>query len=115
MIDEMEKVLDDLKKDQYERTIVPNAYGGYTDSKKTGRGPFKQSENLEFVDVPLATPNGDILIPKMNFKITPGQNVMIVGPNGCGKSSLFRIIGNLWPHFAGTIAMPSYGNIMYVP
>jgi len=112
----MEVVLKDLRNDQYDRTIVPNAFGGFTDSKKTTRGDFKFTDKeIEFNGVPLVTPNGDLLVPALNFKIPYGTHVMIVGPNGVGKSSLFRIISNLWPHFEGTVSVPNYGDIMYVP
>jgi ABC-type uncharacterized transport system fused permease/ATPase subunit len=51
----------------------------------------------------------------MQFTINPGCHTLISGPNGCGKSSLFRILGSLWPIKAGVVKKPHFRNIFYIP
>ena len=36
-------------------------------------------------DIPIITPNGDVLIEHMTLDIAPGMHILITGPNGCGK------------------------------
>jgi ABC-type uncharacterized transport system fused permease/ATPase subunit len=73
------------------------------------------SDKIKFEGVPILSPNGDTLIPAMSFEIQPGMNLFITGPNGCGKSSLFRILGELWPVFGGRVYKPSLEKIFYIP
>nr|XP_048312603.1 ATP-binding cassette sub-family D member 3 [Myodes glareolus] len=77
--------------------------------------PFFINALFRFDHVPLATPNGDILIRDLSFEVRSGANVLICGPNGCGKSSLFRVLGELWPLFGGRLTKPERGKLFYVP
>ena len=70
---------------------------------------------LTFIDLQIAHSDGSIVIGETNTKIKKGERVLIVGESGSGKSTLFRAIAGLWPWGAGSILLPSRGEIMFMP
>ena len=110
LMDELDIVLDDLKAGKYQRTMI-------NPELVEGRGEFSYEDAvLKMSKVPILAPNGDILIKEIDFEIKSGMHLMVDGPNGCGKSSIFRIMGELWPLFAGSITKPKKStSIFYVP
>ncbi|KAK4318731.1 hypothetical protein Pmani_010280 [Petrolisthes manimaculis] len=117
-VQELLTVLKDLNTGTYQRTMVENRIpnGGMRQRLIPGAGKVVNEDNvIRFENVPLVTPNGDVLVKELNFEVKSGMNVLVCGPNGCGKSSLFRILGELWPVFGGCVTKPSAGKLFYIP
>ncbi|KAG0934350.1 hypothetical protein G6F57_009171 [Rhizopus arrhizus] len=114
-VNDLLQVFEDVKVGKYQKNLVSSVSIESNSKSLEGRGTIVQSENIEFKDVPIVSPNGDVLVPKLTFHVKPGMHLLIIGPNGCGKSSLFRILGGLWPVYGGTVHKPSHKDIFYIP
>ena len=107
LIDVFEDIVNNQFKKQMSSTANPEAM--------KSRGQLIPSDTIEFKNVPIISPTGDVLVKSLSFNVKPGMHLLIVGPNGSGKSSLFRILGGLWPIYGGEVYCPDYRKMFYIP
>jgi len=110
---EMMDVFNDVRHGKYSK-IISKANTAELKTFTGGR-VVETKDHIKFVNVPIVSPNGDVLIKSLSFEIHHGMHLMITGPNGCGKSSLFRILGGLWPAMNGLVEKPPNKDLFYVP
>lgn len=85
-----------------------------------GEVTFESGGNvIEYKEADIFTPNHSQTLAKgMSFKLTRGEDVglLITGPNGSGKTSVFRILCNLWPMKNGSVRAPQpKADVLFIP
>ena len=60
---------------------------------------------LSFNDVSYVLPNGETLFSGISFDVSRGEKAALTGPNGIGKTTLFRL--------AEKVLLPSGGSVVY--
>ncbi|KAJ7293171.1 ABC transporter transmembrane region 2-domain-containing protein [Mycena rebaudengoi] len=90
----------DVQKGKFEKALVSSATTGENAEILQSRGQVIETYRL-------LHPNGDILVRSLNFHVKPGVC--------CGKSSLFRILGGLWPVYGGVVRKPAASAFILIP
>ncbi|SGZ00446.1 BQ5605_C034g11349 [Microbotryum silenes-dioicae] len=115
-VSELLDTMEETKRGKFQKKLVSSAGTEENARVLQGRGTFVHSDDeIIFDKVPIVTPNGDILIKSLSFYVKPGGHLLVIGGNGTGKSSLFRILGGLWPIYGGTVTKPPASEFTYIP
>src|SRR5712691_6848324 len=75
----------------------------------------KDDAALALKDVDLLLPGGRPLMQGVDLTFRRGDNALISGPTGSGKSTLFRAIAGIWPFGRGEIRIARDARILFLP
>ncbi|HEY6647422.1 MAG TPA: ABC transporter ATP-binding protein/permease [Mycobacterium sp.] len=78
--------------------------------------PVSEDGQLEVDGLDVRTPDGQHLIRDLDFRLEPGNTLLISGPSGIGKTVLLQSLAGLWPFVSGRVRLPcSREDAMFVP
>ena len=72
-------------------------------------------DEVEIDDLLVRLPKGTPLVAADDIVIAAGDSVLVTGPTGAGKSTLFRAMAGIWPFGSGTIVVPKGAKVMALP
>ncbi|GFU03890.1 ATP-binding cassette sub-family D member 1 [Nephila pilipes] len=126
-VSKMLTVFEDVSDGKYQRTLTATSSKSFKKASELKGLKFRdnmpeiagrtivKSGIIKLEGVPIITPNFDIVVPSLSFTMTTGMHLLLTGPNGCGKSSLFRIVKGLWPLYIGVLERPPENQMFYIP
>ena len=66
-------------------------------------------------NVTIKTPRVEVLLSAINEKFIHGQNYLLKGSSGIGKSTFVRSLAGIWPYASGEVTFPKNHKVMYLP
>ncbi|KAI9593913.1 ABC transporter transmembrane region 2-domain-containing protein [Syncephalis fuscata] len=71
--------------------------------------PNQKDGGILFNNVAIRSPTGQLLVDNLNLKVALGENWLVTGPNGSGKTSVLRVLCGLWTAASGECSF--YGQL----
>jgi putative ATP-binding cassette transporter len=77
--------------------------------------PRDNSNVISIERLNVRLPNREPLVNAEHIVLSPGERVLVTGPSGIGKSTLFRAITGIWPFGSGRILVPKDAKVVLLP
>jgi putative ATP-binding cassette transporter len=83
---------------------------------KPGITTVEEPARVAYDHLTLKTPReGRVLLRDLSVEVPRGKRLLIMGPHGSGRTSLFRATAGLWTAGKGTIVRPPLADVMFLP
>lgn len=73
------------------------------------------ANNIAVSDMIIKTPRDQTLLTHINETFVHGENYLLKGVSGIGKSTFIRTLAGIWPYASGTVTLPEKQKLMYLP
>ncbi|MGH6734977.1 MAG: ABC transporter ATP-binding protein/permease [Methyloceanibacter sp.] len=70
---------------------------------------------LHVEQLSVGLPSGREIVHLSDLVIAPGERILVTGPSGAGKTSLFRALGGVWPFGTGVVRIPEGASVLVLP
>jgi len=88
----------------------------HVEAEKSGIEVTKGTKDqLVAKDLEISLPDRRKLIGGLSATIEAGDRVLISGPSGAGKTTLFRGLAGLWPYGSGSVRVPTDARVLFLP
>jgi putative ATP-binding cassette transporter len=101
---------------------VVERLGGFSEAmdevqpRKSAIETAEDADRLAFDRLTLVTPDeGRLLIEELSLDVVPGARLLIMGPDGSGRTTLLRATAGLWTAGQGRITRPPLEDLMVLP
>ena len=98
-------------------TFINHIYEVEQNAETENHFVFKYSDQpkIQIKNFNILTPRGEKLLENINEEFIHGQNYLIKGISGIGKSTFVRAIAGIWPFGSGEVVLPKDQRIMFLP
>ena len=73
------------------------------------------SNAIRLAEVVMRLPSGERISGPLSLNFKARENILVTGPSGTGKSTLFRVIAGIWPYWDGEVAVPDRACMLALP